>query len=200
MTKGGATTGTPREPIKTRKASQTDRRNSVSEITEYFQSNMAGADKTTKSKQSSKGKDKDKDNKGDKLAQKNSSATVESDYTVYKDAEATTPTSNEGVITNHDNENPCNAVPLNVDATTQTNEDETLKALKGIQSQVNKLEEALNQPKNGINDQLAKTQETVTNLYTDIHGKVSGVFVRLENLSKKLEDNTKKMSMLEASQ
>lgn len=206
MVKPTASTPSTREPIKTRKASQSERRSSVSEITEYFQSNMA-PDKTSKSKNQNKGKkdDREKEMKDSPA----SSPQMQNQENKENDIiEAVTPPSNKD-CDNHDkhsqsvdaeNNTKNNDKVASQDATTQTSEDESLKLYKVLKQQVDKLEDAINKPKLGLNDQLAKNISTTQDLYSTIHGKVDGILVKVQKISDSLADTTSKMALLEASQ
>lgn len=83
---------------------------------------------------------------------------------------------------------------------TQTSDDEVLTAIKELALKCNKLEDAIEDPKNGIAYQLAKTQKTVTDLYTDINGAVSGLKVQMQSVVQQAENNSKKINSMEDSQ
>lgn len=88
----------------------------------------------------------------------------------------------------------------NKEATTQTSEDEILVAIRELQNKVVQVEEKVDHPKNGLTNQLAKNIEATKNNYSDIHGAVNGILARLATLTKKTEENSKKMEQLEKSQ
>lgn len=183
-----------REPIKTRQQSASqERRNSVSEITEFFQakaSPRAMSNRKTSGKNSNKMKEKEKDkerakeakearenirkmlledsDKGTKDESDNANGVKKSQH----EDEVTEPCPDQS----HE-ENACKST-----AFTQTSEDEILNAIKELADKYQKLDEDLNDPKNGIGVQLAKTKESVTKLYTGIHGAVSGIEVRLQQV------------------
>lgn len=82
----------------------------------------------------------------------------------------------------------------------QTNEDEMLKAIRELALKYQTLDKTLNNPKLGVIDQLAKTQEKVDSLHTDIHGAVSGLKVQLQQLTETSKLNTQKIENMESSQ
>lgn len=86
------------------------------------------------------------------------------------------------------------------ESATQTDNDAVLEAVSELQDKLLAIETAINEPKNGIAEQLAKTTAKLQDLYSDIHGKVSGVFVRLDQISKTAQDNLNKITQMEASQ
>lgn len=83
---------------------------------------------------------------------------------------------------------------------TQTNEDEILKALKEIALKYQQIDDAINDPKNGISYQLAKRKDTVTTLHSDIHGAVSGVEVRLVSVIQSAQENMNNIQAMEVAQ
>lgn len=86
------------------------------------------------------------------------------------------------------------------ESATQTSEDQIMLTLNELQGSFKKLDKDLNDPRNGVAVQLAKTQEKVGNLYSDIHGAVDGLKIRMDQVTTKAEDNLKKIQSIEGSQ
>lgn len=231
MVKTPGNTTTPREPIKTRKTSaNSERRNSVSDIAEYFNKGpMAPA--PNKVKASNKGKGPNKQPKIKQIEDNNENNESTED-TATKDNSQETVTW-EQTMQNNEHDNTDNSQPLNEqgsneeetsqelrqdnlteednsehqsekhpmkDAITQTAQDEVLQLFRALQSQVISLEETINDPKNGLTVQLAKTQAKTSELHTDIHGAVSGLKVKLNKMSEIADSNLSKITALENSQ
>lgn len=83
---------------------------------------------------------------------------------------------------------------------TQTTEDEMLKALKELADKYSKLEETIEDPRNGLSSQLAKTQEKLSNLHTDVHGAVDRILVKLQAVTETATSNTAKIQSMETAQ
>lgn len=221
MVKGTVQTeDTPKRPRKKSQADKSERRNSVSEITEYFQSNMANPNVKGKVLRSAKDKDKDKENKGNKdspkvledLNKKQGATGVDLDAlggsnlsvnaamcdSHDKDQENAReePLTEESLIS-QDNST---IKEMQVEVATQTSEDAILEIVKALEKQVVKLDADINEPKNGISVQLAKTSMKTQDLYSDIHGKVNGLLIRLDKVSQKTENINTKVEQMEASQ
>lgn len=79
----------------------------------------------------------------------------------------------------------------------QTSDDEILSAIRELAEKCNKLESVVEDPKNGISCQLAKTQRTVTELYSDINGAVSGLKVQMQTVIKTAKENSEKIVQME---
>lgn len=167
MPKTSSNTDTPKEGVKTRnKSNSTERRNSVSEITGYFQSQMA----TTSSKNPKTNKTKDKtkeinevketkDSKDDKNTSENNRE---------ENAEKTSALE-ESKCDNHDNCNcnqRANKYLINEEQkqaqtakmATQTAEDLTLKAVNELQKQVRKIDDCIYDPKTALINNSQKHQ------------------------------------------
>lgn len=221
-------------PVKTRNNSKSqERRNSVSEITEYFQSvheqntNSTAPSAQTKpkpvkvpNKEKFKTKDKDKEKiKGQKQLQdekmpsqsqsqgdseepiegENTSAISASKSSVEPNCNHDKEADVEAESTPKDKDNYDSSDNLK-DATTQTNEDVVLQALQNLQQKLDKIEDDLHLPKNGISDQLAKTSEKTQNLYTELHSQVNRVLVRLDQVTKTAADNDTNIKKMEIAQ
>lgn len=193
------------EPRRTRQQSASlERKNSVSEITDYFQTKVNNSPMSTR-KASGKAKDKEREKelretrenikaliKGiDNPAQINENANGGAD----NNAGAPDRNGNDHA----DSSDQGDALELNTIAT-QTNEDEILSAIKELASKYQKMEDTIEDPKNGISAQLAKTQSTVAQLYSDINGAVSGLKVQMEKVTKTAEENIKKIDAMEMGQ
>lgn len=221
-------TFTPRDPIITRTKSNSsqDKRRSVSDITDLFQAKI-DTPVTSPSKQmpprkisGKKDKEKEKELKEvrenikryiNNMGSNNDTANANGDSTPSA-IKATSSLEREATNTQHDHSNEHvdeqaidgvkNASPESekVSIATQTTEDEMLKAIKELADKYGSMDQVINDPRQGIANQLAKTQQTVANLYTDIHGAVSGVKVQLESLTKTAMDNSNKIAKMENSQ
>lgn len=204
--------------MKTRQKSATEeRRNSVSDIKEYFQAQakcssptMSNARKTT----STKSKDKEKERELREV-RNNIKALIDNDgklETSAKDPGSIGANANGGNVAfdhdkgndpdNHDNSEIASGpnTPKLTSTATQTSEDEILKAIRELASKYQHVEEVLEDPKNGLSVQLAKTQEKVSGLYSDIHGAVSGLLVKMEKVTEKASDNANKIQQIQDSQ
>lgn len=233
-----------RDPIKTRqKSAQEGRRNSVSELTELFQSqDLIPTPKDSMAPRKTSGKSA-KDREKDKERAKEVKIVKENIKTLIMNMDKENSPNTNGGAPQHVEESTNRDEPLNdrspndssqedstipsqdalneldtqEDSTrnansksntiaTQTNEDEILVALKELADKYEKLEQKIEHPKNGLTVQLAKTQATVTDLYSDINGAVSGLKVQMTKVTEtamanvetiqKMQDNQKKMSAL----
>lgn len=201
-----------REPIRTRKQSATqERRNSVSDIKEYFQSKNKDDSLMSTSTKKTHLKAKDKERaKEAKIARENiiemikgldnnkpagNEENANGDMSIedLKHVEQTSDDSNEGISADNL-------------ASTPNSQDEILSAISELLAKYKRLEDVVEDPKNGLSAQLGKTQSTVSQLYSDINGAVSGLKVQMakvteiaeqnsKNIQKILEDN-KQMAML----
>lgn len=219
----------PRDPIITRtksNSSQQDRRKSVSDITDLFQAKIdtpvTSPSKPMPPRKISGKKDKEKERELKEARENikryinnigesnnNENANGEATSSTFK---ATSEVERDATVSSHDEKQHAErqqhaqqadglAQGINkVSTATQTTEDEMLKAINELMSKYQVVEETINEPKNGIADQLAKTQETVSKLYSDIHGAVSGVKVQLENLTKTAMENSNKITAIQNSQ
>lgn len=207
MGKESSNNQTPKEATGRRKNSNNqERRNSVSEITEYFnKADKLGKDNTTnmsmstRTRKSSKNRDKshnvdlnnDKSTKKAQEVDNNSKELTESDTETFDHDKEELSVQGPNAIKDQ--------ATLN-DATTQTSEDAILTAVEELLNRITKLEDTINQPKNGIAEQLAKTTQKATDLYSDIHGAVSGLLVRMDQVTKTADSNALKIKQLEDSQ
>lgn len=203
MRKGSATVEPPREPIKTRnKSANQERRNSVSEITDYFSSKMAGGGKTTNPKKN-KDKDKEKESNNPPQISTNESTAIESENWADQVSHEENNTSRgdkhaeQNADSSHTSVKDKKAISTS-SKETQTTEDVILKELSAIKEKLNALDTDVNDPKNGINAVLAKNSLRTDNLYTDIHGAVDGIKVRLSNMEIKTNENLRKIEIIES--
>lgn len=74
-----------------------------------------------------------------------------------------------------------------------------MRSLQDIQKSLKKMDEAIFHPKNGIEVQLAKTTQRVDDIYTDIHGAVSGILVKLQAVEDSSKSNKEKIENMESS-
>lgn len=205
------------EPMQLRnRANSQERRNSVSEVTDFFQSKITSTPKQTmpgrkasgKAQEKQREKEREKERKqelkearesikryikGTKDEQdksENANGENQSTETVVKHVETS-----EVNSTNDGNHVDCNR---NTTSTaTQTTEDEMLKAIKELATKYQSLDDTLNKPKSGVVDQLAKTEATVTQLYSDINGAVSGIKVQLTQVLDTAKQNSNKIEQME---
>lgn len=220
---------TKQEPMKTRNKSKTqERRNSVSKITEYFQSRSNTPQAKTGEKVKDKLKEKEKGsikstgklNKPVKKTLTPKMSEKMSEKTSKGNPDSEVQLGDNGVAINHDNENATpreplrqqeeseniteaeqtSAIPIVCDATTKTNDDAILQKLDSMQKKIDKLDEDIHHPKLGINTVLAKSNLHLDELYGDINGAVSGIKVRLNNLTAQSSINTTKIQEMEQSQ
>lgn len=211
----GTSSQPARDPIRTRKQSANQqRRNSVSDIKDFFQSKSVDATKNSNTMSTKKDKEKDKERaKEAREARENIKAMLLRDDIASK--ENTTSENNnangDNMIKEKDTEI-AHAEPqamtehgeetLNLSSTvaTQTSEDAILSALKELAEKYDKLENTIEEPKLGLSAQLAKTQNTVSQLYTDINGAVSGLKAQMANVTRIAENNTKNIEVLQNGQ
>lgn len=73
-----------------------------------------------------------------------------------------------------------------------------LQALNEIKGSLTKLENTIFDPKNGIEAQLGKTISRVDDIYTEIHGAVGGLKVRMDQAETNIATSTTKLSTLES--
>lgn len=200
-----------RKGVRTRLQSgrqENPRRNSVSDITEFFQSitnSPVNMRKTSGRKQ-----EKEKEKEREKAANE---ARANIRYYLNTPEESATSkesknTNGDDIVVDHANCNESNeqtsAEETNntqsVSTATQTNEDEILKAIKELAIKCTKLENSIDSPKTGLEAQLAKTQKQVSELYSDINGAVSGLKVQVRNLTTSTAENSTKITAMEDSQ
>lgn len=72
-----------------------------------------------------------------------------------------------------------------------------LAELRAIKGKLATLDNDINDPKNGVSYQLAKTTTRVDTLYSDIHGAANGLETRMQKLQQNTEENNKKLETLE---
>lgn len=206
-----------RERVRTRLHSsrqdkeKTERRNSVSEITEFFQSVANSPNNMSTRKTSGRIKDKEKE-KELREVKANIRNYIINDEPLKSNDNANGVNAQlnhdniQGHATSNDETEQLNApnastsVQGTKDNATQTNDDEILKAIKELALKCNKLENSVEDPKLGLEAQLAKTQKTVAELYTDINGAVSGLKVQMEKLVATASENTVKLAAMQDSQ
>lgn len=210
MVKGGE--NAPRDPIRTRKQSATDgRRNSVSDIKDYF---LAKSNETISpmppKKASAKVKSQEKEKRKElNQVRQNIKAMIEGqlgegDQPTVSSSEHVECENNQTELAHaHDatSEQSHEQCGLGLEVTktsvaTQTSEDEMLSAISELLDKYKRLENTVEDPKNGLTVQLAKTKETVTQLYTDINGAVSGLKVQMEKVNKITLENCAKFDKL----
>lgn len=80
-----------------------------------------------------------------------------------------------------------------------TSKKEILIAIRELTTLVTKLDNDIHHPKNGIGAQLVKVNLRMDNLYTDIHGAVSGVIPKLNQAVSDVHDLQTRMSTIETS-
>lgn len=209
-----------REPIQTRKktASQQERRNSVSDIADFFQNKIADnstpmshTPKATRKMSGKKDKDKERRKEVREIKEniKNYLNTdMESPLQLRENANGETHSSGTSACLGDDHD----TGELSVDneplinnskmrnSATQTNEDEMLKAIQELANKYQEVDNTLNDPKNGMVKQLAKTNDKVSGLYTDIHGAVSGIKISLETVITRAAENSAKIEAMESTQ
>lgn len=206
---------TVREPVLTRQKTleQSERRNSVSDITEFFQS------KTPKStmpppinQRKTSGKNRDKENQKEirEIKENIKQYLNSSDENYQMITNGGKP--KECEKGNHADCNSPAVQSLNYDEecilnenqtttrATQTTEDEMLKAIRELAAKYQKVDDDLNDPKNGISAILSKTNEKVTQIYSDIHGAAEGLEVRFKKMEELANNNLTKITQIESSQ
>lgn len=193
-----------------------ERRNSVSEITEFFQSVANSPSNMASKKSSGRAKDKEKE-KEIKEIKANIRNYIINGEPLKRSDNASANANGVNATLNHDNSHVqstlnCNSedqteqISAQVDnenstsIATQTNDDEMLKAIKELALKCTKLENNIEDPRLGLEAQLAKTQKTVSELYTDINGAVSGLKVQMTKLTTSVAENSTKIAAMEDSQ
>lgn len=206
----------PRESVRLRNKSTTnsqERRNSVGDITDYFQTQISQmAHQNKKPNPNFKQAIKEK-NKELREIKDNIKAMIENDNLPNKEgANANGADQSDSMQDKHADQSAeiaINPSPLNEgdleertfsSRTTQTSEDEILKALAELAQKYDKLDKDIHDPKNGVVNQLASTQGKVADLYTDIHGAVGGLKVRMDKVTISAEQNSNKISQMENNQ
>lgn len=201
----------PREPIKIRNKSRDcdKRRNSVSEITDYLNKTQMQMAMPVKSSNKSKNKEMDANNKENSL-ENNEMQSQETPLEVQTEKlgekndnsleELNKDNSNDALNMVSGENNDITEKTLTKAMATQTKEDLTIKAINDLRTELKKLDCKLNDPKNGVLVQLAKTQTKVSEIYTDIHGAVDGLKTQMDKATKKAEENAKKILSMENSQ
>lgn len=199
-----------------------ERRNSVSEITEFFQaqvqtqfvqqSPMSTPNPVRKTSGRLKEKEKNKEREKElKQARENIKAFIakmpenqSTETGICTNEESNHDKQTTNMLNNEqDKEESPIEQPLNCNTTsssTQTEEDEILKAIRELASKYQTIDETINDPRNGLTKQLAKTQETVKELYSDINGAVSGLKIQVQKLTTTAQENTKKIESMEDTQ
>lgn len=203
MQKGGEHVEASAEKRKTRNSSKSERRNSVSDIKDFFTSKMASNVRTKPNANSTPPvKTKEKTKKTESTKDKeNTPQTKEKEWAdrVEENLKEGEKTSNTA-CDNHDDQLEAseNSQPLTIKATkeTQTMDDVILKELKAIKEKIASLDKDINDPKNGISNILAKTTQRVDGVYSDIHGAVDGLktkMLKVQKDSASMEDRITKM-------
>lgn len=193
----------------------------MSDIKEYFQSQASGENNSFKSpalgkqKDKTKDKDKDKDRGKSKPKQRGFSQEKSMDkdknqvqledecnangdqLTNHVDIEATSQGPNDS-----QSQDKINALetPEVSEMATQTSDDIIIQKLVSLQTKIDKLDETIEDPKNGLSSQLAKTNNKVDQIYSDIHGAVDGILVRLQQVTTSAKANADKLTQMESSQ
>lgn len=211
--------------MKTRNKSNTERRNSVSDIADYFttKAKMAGENAINSNcSKPTKGKEKETNKQNKRDGSKKDSWDEQVSDSELLAAEKTSnsenremPSQQQGAC--HDNQskdqsaietsNSANTpVKSMVSQQTQTSEDMVLKELRELKDNYKKLDNDLNDPRNGVLYQLAKQTTRVDSLYSDIHGAVNGLDVRMtavmekatnnQDRTEKMEDNHKRLTFM----
>lgn len=223
MVKGGDNNSAT-EPMKTRKQSASERRNSVSDIKDFFQAktkdtqtkspmtSRKASGKTAKEKEKERNKELRETRENIKTMIKNigkedSNANGDVDNHDKEQTSASKQLEQNAVITPHsaiasdvgDDTDQTTSVSFNSTAT-QTSEDEVLSAISELVQKYKKLEDAVEDPKNGLTVQLAKTKDTVSTLYSDINGAVSGLKVQMAKVTTMAQQNTEAIEKLAGSQ
>lgn len=85
---------------------------------------------------------------------------------------------------------------------TQTNHDEVQLKMKHdieeLTKKVNRIDESIFDPKNGVEVQLAKNIQKVVDIHSEIHGATGGLKVKLDQLQEKMSSTNTKMQELES--
>lgn len=204
-----------------------ERRNSVSEIAEFFQSKPTSSPMPAR-KMSGRNKKEEKERRKEaNIARENIKNYLNKEsHSVSDEQLENTNGEDHSTVSGiqHVDERNCpdtcghnednNEEPLNVppsqDETntsikassiaTQTEEDEILKAIEELATKYNAIDNTLNDPRTGVLKQLAKTQDKVSGLYSDIHGAVSGLKVQVQNIVDTAKANSEKLATMESSQ
>lgn len=226
MNKGSGTPVTPREPINTRKrAASQEKKSAVSDISMYLvKDSMATQKGKLSTKTKDKGGSKTVNTNNTEIAQEAVAINTQvKDMIKATEAviAATTPSKEQSVGVNHDKEavsaNAPNATPThqiqemaancnaNVEEdtqemATQTTGEPLIQTIKEMQTQLQGFEDIINDPKNGLTVQLAKTISRVNDLYSDIHGAVNGLKVKMDQVTKKAADNAKQIDTMQSNQ
>lgn len=199
---------------KTRNSSKSERRNSVSDIKDFFTTKMAGNAKSNKTPLT-----KSKENKNKAITPTGKNAKTKGDNTNESDNQskswekemASNEEINQTVTFNHDNDNQeiqreepltqnnNSELPAKEMASkeTQTTEDIILSELRAMKLKLNNLESDISDPRKGLAPQLAKTNLRVDNLYSDIHGAVNGLEVRMQKTKSEMEDHESRLGKME---
>lgn len=204
MVKQSSTATPPREPIKTRKKSaRSERKNSVSDIAEFFSSKMTGTNSNPnsngKSTKTPKVKEKEREQKTQTTPKtptdlNNSETNTEKGDSWADKAEAETSANKANDLDNHVDHQPIS--PQLTSKQTQTSEDAVLLELREIKQKLQSLDKDINDPRNGVSTQLAKMTSRVDSLHSDIHGAVSGIKVKMATMEKDLQNTSATVTSL----
>lgn len=185
-----------------RNCAKQERRNSVSETVEFFQAKLdVKMPNSPRQPRKASGRTKDKE-KEKELREVRENIKHYIQYETFSKESKDNANGGAEAIS-HDNtqsqENVQEQLEL-VSTATQTCDDEMLKAIKELAIKYQKLEDTIEDPKGGISVNLAKVQEKVNNLHTDIHGAVSGLAVQIKKLTTTANENSTKIIRMENSQ
>lgn len=190
-----------------------ERRSSVGEITDYFQAQITQMAPQTKKPSAKQTKEDEKKRKLElKEAKENIIAMIKADNLPNK--ESVNANGADQSVSENDNHasmqdtQECTQTEQLAEeqncsqnnACTQTSEDEILKALKELADKYNKIDHDINDPKDGLSYQLAATQSRVSDLNSDINGAVSGLKVKMQQVTDKAESNASKIQQMENNQ
>lgn len=198
----------PRDPVVTRqKSAEQKRRNSVSDITDFFEGKTVNMPPTPNPARKPSGKkDKEKEKEREKelnRARESIKNFIANDGKDKSNANGDHTMTGEQHVEQSESTQPENSLNHEKACTsraTQTTEDEMLKAIKELADKYQRIDNDVNDPKVGISIQLAKTQDKLSSLHTDIHGAVSGIETRLQQITTTANANSQKIVQMEGSQ
>lgn len=196
------------EPARTRKASKKEKETkSTSDIAEAF-NKMASKSKVKATSNDSKSNNNERQSLNEKQVSANISqdANVEEDNAFEDEASAISVSNDMQSNDEHDKtqiaaegQNEMNEGPQ-TESEKEVTPNEVLTALKELTASYANIDNLLNHPTKGIGSQAVKLNLRCDDLYTDIHGAVSGLLVRVDKLEKENLEKEARIKHMEETQ
>lgn len=186
-------TGSKPEPMKTRKTSKKERATSgMSDISEAFK--MASNRKNCNNETIELGTENATATQTPSPLNGDNSTKTSENAALEKDKAFSNVAIQVNVDELHEN------AGVNKGVTVDSSKEEMLEALQELTDKFDKLDNIINHPKQGIGAQVVNLTLKGDNLYSDIHGAVDGVLVKLANMNKEVDVTKQSTQNMEKNQ